>query len=351
MKKERKLYKIGQLSDFLGITQRTIRYYDQYGLLPYVKRSQGGVRLFDDADIMIITKVRQMQKNTDFSLDKIREELFKESESNTQKIAIVTDSTAILSGTYSEHQLIYQTTPISQSNLDIWENKEMLFNASSTVEQIRSLYESLISQGFQKIFSVHTGSYYSTDYAIAKQASQGLPVQVVDSYSFGAGLGLLVEQIAHGIIKKESNTQLELLISKQVPLIYQIGFFDQSQYLLLGNHHIKRNAIQNELAHSFFNFKPVFICRDAKQKICIENCFSTKVAALEFIQEMVQLEFALRVRYINRILISYYHLSEDAEALFSYIRQVFPHTQLNLVKMSDAASIEIGPKAITLSII
>ena len=56
--KPKKLYKIGHLTSLLGVTPRTIRYYDQFGLLPHVKRSEGNVRLFDDEDIKIIKKVR-----------------------------------------------------------------------------------------------------------------------------------------------------------------------------------------------------------------------------------------------------------------------------------------------------
>jgi hypothetical protein len=164
-------------------------------------------------------------------------------------------------------------------------------------------------------------------------------------------LGLLVEQIAHGILNQETATQLELLLSKQIPLIYQIGFFDKTSYLLLGKQDVKRSPLQNELANSLLNFRPVFICRDAKQKISVESCFSNKSAVIDFIKEMVQLEFALRVRYINRILISYYHLSDDARLLCDYIREIFPHTQLSLVKMQESASIQIGPHALILSII
>ena len=57
MKTNRKLFKIGHLTDQLGVTSRTIRYYDQMGLLPQVKRSDGNVRLFDDKDFEIIKEI------------------------------------------------------------------------------------------------------------------------------------------------------------------------------------------------------------------------------------------------------------------------------------------------------
>ena len=57
----KKLYKIGHLTKKLGITTRTVRYYDQMGLLPDVKRSEGGIRLFDDEDLGIISTIKKLQ--------------------------------------------------------------------------------------------------------------------------------------------------------------------------------------------------------------------------------------------------------------------------------------------------
>ena len=38
-------YTIGEVSEMLGITIDTIRYYDKEGLLPFVKRDKGGRRV------------------------------------------------------------------------------------------------------------------------------------------------------------------------------------------------------------------------------------------------------------------------------------------------------------------
>lgn len=50
MDKER-TYSIGEVADTLGIAASTIRYYDNKGMLPDVKRSEGGLRRFSEADI------------------------------------------------------------------------------------------------------------------------------------------------------------------------------------------------------------------------------------------------------------------------------------------------------------
>ncbi len=43
-------YLIGQTAEKLGINPSTLRYYDKEGLLPFVQRSEGGIRQFCDTD-------------------------------------------------------------------------------------------------------------------------------------------------------------------------------------------------------------------------------------------------------------------------------------------------------------
>jgi DNA-binding transcriptional MerR regulator len=40
------VYTVGEISKKLGIPASTIRYYDKEGLLPFVERSSGGIRMF-----------------------------------------------------------------------------------------------------------------------------------------------------------------------------------------------------------------------------------------------------------------------------------------------------------------
>ena len=96
-KKNRKLYKIGYITELLGISPRTIRYYDQVGLLPHVKRSEGGVRLFDEEDVIVLQKIKKMQQQEYLPLDVIKDRLFGQKNSSKMNTKmIVTDTTASL---------------------------------------------------------------------------------------------------------------------------------------------------------------------------------------------------------------------------------------------------------------
>ena len=44
------LYTVGEMAKKLGVAPSALRYYDQEGLLPFVERSSGGVRVFKDSD-------------------------------------------------------------------------------------------------------------------------------------------------------------------------------------------------------------------------------------------------------------------------------------------------------------
>ena len=44
------LYSIGEMSKILDVAPSTLRYYEKEGLLPFVKRSDGGIRMFGEAD-------------------------------------------------------------------------------------------------------------------------------------------------------------------------------------------------------------------------------------------------------------------------------------------------------------
>lgn len=44
-------YTVSQIAKMLDVAPSTLRYYDREGLLPFVERSAGGIRLFTDTDL------------------------------------------------------------------------------------------------------------------------------------------------------------------------------------------------------------------------------------------------------------------------------------------------------------
>ena len=65
-------YTIGQMAKKLGVAPSTLRYYDKEGLLPSVERSEGGVRIFQDADMGQLATIKCL-KRTGMSIQEIRQ--------------------------------------------------------------------------------------------------------------------------------------------------------------------------------------------------------------------------------------------------------------------------------------
>lgn len=63
---------IGELAEKTGLSLRTIRHYDEIGLLPATTRSEGGFRVYTDADLARLLVIRSM-KPLGFSLDEMAE--------------------------------------------------------------------------------------------------------------------------------------------------------------------------------------------------------------------------------------------------------------------------------------
>lgn len=66
------LYTVGEMAKRIGVASSTLRYYDKEGLLPFVDRSDSGIRIFKEADyewLMII----ECLKKTGMPLKDIKE--------------------------------------------------------------------------------------------------------------------------------------------------------------------------------------------------------------------------------------------------------------------------------------
>ena len=65
-------YTVGEMVRRLGVPASTIRYYDKEGLLPFVGRSSGGIRVFTEKDFEWL-RIIECLKKTGMSLKDIRE--------------------------------------------------------------------------------------------------------------------------------------------------------------------------------------------------------------------------------------------------------------------------------------
>lgn len=65
------VFTVGEMAKLLGVPTSTLRYYDKEGLLPFVERSPGGMRLFQDKDYEWLQIINCLKK-TGMPLKEIR---------------------------------------------------------------------------------------------------------------------------------------------------------------------------------------------------------------------------------------------------------------------------------------
>ncbi|BBH22785.1 transcriptional regulator [Paenibacillus baekrokdamisoli] len=75
---------IKEAAEKVGLPTHTLRYYEQEGLLPFIKRDENGNRIFDETDLLWLELIVCLRK-TDIPLSELRSivELTKEGDSTS----------------------------------------------------------------------------------------------------------------------------------------------------------------------------------------------------------------------------------------------------------------------------
>ena len=69
---ERELVRVGEVAERLGVSPRTIKYYEELGLVEPEARSSGGFRLYGEEEVRRLERILRM-KGIGYSLATIRE--------------------------------------------------------------------------------------------------------------------------------------------------------------------------------------------------------------------------------------------------------------------------------------
>jgi DNA-binding transcriptional MerR regulator len=84
---ERSLFTIEQVAERTGLTKRTLRYYEEVGLLPPTDRTEGNYRRYSEAEIQRLERIKKLRDLLGFSLADIRKLLDAEDERGQIKVA------------------------------------------------------------------------------------------------------------------------------------------------------------------------------------------------------------------------------------------------------------------------
>jgi DNA-binding transcriptional MerR regulator len=90
---ERRLLRINEVAAETGLTARSIRYYEEVGLLEPAARSDGDYRLYDPSDLERLRFIRSLRDDAGFSLAQIGQLLEDEAarERNRERLRATSD--------------------------------------------------------------------------------------------------------------------------------------------------------------------------------------------------------------------------------------------------------------------
>jgi DNA-binding transcriptional MerR regulator len=90
----RKLFTIEQVAALTGLTKRTLRYYEEVGLLTPTDRTEGNYRRYSEDDIERLERIKKLRDLLGFSLADIRELLDADDERGQIKVAYQNETEA-----------------------------------------------------------------------------------------------------------------------------------------------------------------------------------------------------------------------------------------------------------------
>ena len=331
---KRKLYKISQLTSLLGVTARTVRYYDQLGLLPNVKRTPGNMRLFDEQDVALIQKIRYFQEKEFLPLDVIKGRLFKETSGDTQTIAIVADH--LLS---YDHPKIY-TVPDADT-------------PSSTQAQriagYTNQFQTLINQGFTTLYSYHAALSPNFEAAvIAAKTHQGsATIHTLCTNSVGGGHHLYVTAIANVLQASDSENEVKMYTEKNNGLVLDIFMSDDLSILFPQTE--AKTKLQQDLntQRSAFNA----ILQFQQNRFTLVDYYQNNTDAVESLGSMIEEEAALRAGYLNSIAITYNRLYAEANALTNQFKANYPKASISVTEADSHTQAMIQGNFIGISVL
>lgn len=141
------LYSIEQAATRTGMTKRTLRYYEEVGLLPPTDRTEGNYRRYTEEDLQLLERIKELRDLLGFSLTEIRSLLDAENERGQIKLAYSheTDASGKLTQLERADELIrHQLSLIEQKLTSLQQMRASLLDRLDRHEKTRQkLRESL----------------------------------------------------------------------------------------------------------------------------------------------------------------------------------------------------------------
>jgi DegV family protein with EDD domain len=372
---EKKLYKIGDMTRLLGITSRTVRYYEQMGLLPHVKRTDGNVRLFSTEDVNIIKRIKKLQEEYYYPLEVIKDMIFgkKPEAPLANKIAIVTDSSAGFDKETAK-KLKIKIIPLKikmppsvklsvaeKVNLtSLWPKKDQDIKfipqvVAPSIDEFVEFYLGLHKKGFHEIHSIHLSSALSDTYknalVAANHVESKIKVTVSDTKTLGGGVYLLAKTLAEAIQKGSSPKEIEVLLAKNCPLLYNMVITNSLKYIItIKNFTDDIDKNRRNIFNGLVAFKPLMLFNQ-KGDLEIVDCYKDVQEGVDFLSALLNKELMNRGHYLKQAIIYYDYLYTEAVELANKLSKEYKNAEIILEKSNAVISSYIGPESLGVAIL
>jgi len=205
-----------------------------------------------------------------------------------------------------------------------------------SVEQLVAVYSRLHDET-DEIVSIHTSAGISTSFRNAVKASEGFrgrcDIQVIDSTSFSAGLGVLVNRAAGAIESGASLEEVVRVVRGIIPRLYVVFFSDDLAYL-------ERNGLVSQsqaILGNMLNIFP-FLTIEHGRLIPMEKV-RTRLRAQEKL-----IEFVMEFSAIEQLGILHSTPEPDEEALSvaERLEALYPESPIQYVNYGPAVATYVG---------
>lgn len=140
------VYTVGEMAKRMGVAASTLRYYDKEGLLPFVERSPGGIRLFRETDVEWLNVIGCL-KSAGMSIGDIREYI---------RLAMQGDGTIDqrLALFKRQREALIRKMAALQNTLDMLDYKCWFYERAQelgSIEAVKDLDEDALPERFQGV--------------------------------------------------------------------------------------------------------------------------------------------------------------------------------------------------------
>ncbi|HWO94638.1 MAG TPA: MerR family transcriptional regulator [Dehalococcoidia bacterium] len=134
---------IGEVAERTGVTQRTLRFYEEKGLLPAPTRMEGGFRLYSEDDIRRVEQIRRLQGLLGFSLAEIKEMV----EAEEERLQLRETARQLPNDIERRRQATLRAIEVTERQRDVIRQKvQQLLEMEHSIEEKLAKYRSWLDE-------------------------------------------------------------------------------------------------------------------------------------------------------------------------------------------------------------